>query len=260
METPDHDWIEAEPQRWKFSLGWPLMLFIGWLVFDLTADAALTAVIACAKFGWNDWLTARWLRKTDPVRARAAACAWFFRASAVWKVALAATVGMFLLILVEIAVLGRKAPGREWTFVTCEAFLGFLLAGLLTSVASFFAWRGGQRVWVNRRLHLLRRHEIWPPLGVGRRNGVPALVTTAVLTWLAPVGLFLLFAALAPVPQKQPQQGEGWIAIVTIGGIVLSAVFVLTLREVVTQRIAARTARECRPEMNEIHGPWERLF
>lgn len=249
MEAVNYDWREPDLPHRIVMVGWPFLLLFGWVVFDLTADAALTALVICAKFGWNDWLTARWLRKTDPVHARAVACAWFYRASAIWKIALAATVGMFLLIFIEIAFLGRQAPGREWAFVACEAFFGFLFATLLTTIASISAWRSGQRVWLAREMHLMRRLRIWPPLGVMRRNGVPMLVVTALLTWLTPVGIFVLFAALAPIPRQPPPQAAFWMPIVLLGAIIGSAAFVLSLCEFVTKRVAAKSPQDCWPEI-----------
>ncbi|MGH7135411.1 MAG: hypothetical protein ACREHD_06700 [Pirellulales bacterium] len=249
VEAVDHNWSEAEPTRRGFGLGWPLMLFIGWLVFDVTADAALTAVVACGKFGWNDWLTARWLRKTDPVPARAAACAWFYRASAVWKIALAATVGMFLLTIVEVVAFGRKNPGREWAFIAGEAFFGFALATLLTIAGSISAWRSGQRVWVSARVHTRRRQDVWPPYGLpygfSTRNGISTLVTTAVLTCLVPLVVLAMVVAFAIAPLR----AETLVTILSIGGIFGIVVLALIVGNSVSQRVAARWPHECWTEM-----------
>ena len=68
---------ESRSQRWSF-ISWPLILVIAFLIFEVTNDPAFAALAMCLKFGWEDFRTARWLRKTDPDRGRGKACFWLF--------------------------------------------------------------------------------------------------------------------------------------------------------------------------------------
>lgn len=236
------------------AAAWVAMVVLGWLVFELTADEAFASVVACGKFGWNDWLTARWLRKSDPDRARGSACFWFYLASAAWKVALAATAAMFLLVGLEANANAGQPPGREFTLAAIEAIVGFAVAALLSSIACVVAWRSGRRVWVDSALHASRRQSAWPPAGPMRGNRVPALLTSAIIAWLTPPGIAVLIVTLAPMnPQRRPQPGgESWLAIVLIGGMIGGAFAILTLREVLLRRVSAPSPRDCWPEAFDV--------
>src|SRR5205823_1721793 len=51
---------------------------VGWALYELTTQPALGAVAVCLKFGWEDFRTARWLRRRDPNRRRGRACFWLY--------------------------------------------------------------------------------------------------------------------------------------------------------------------------------------
>lgn len=236
------------------AVAWVAMVFLSWLVFELTADEALASVVACGKFGWNDWLTARWLRKSDPDLRRGSACSWFYLASAAWKLAVAATAGMFLLAGLEANANAGQAPGREFTLVAIEAIVGFAVAALLSSIACVVGWRSGRRAWVDSTLHASRRQNAWPPVAQGKQNRVPALLTSAILAWLTPLGIAGLIALLPPMnPQRPaPPGGESWFALAVVGGMIGSAFAVLAFREFLLQRVSAQSPRECWPEAYDI--------
>ncbi|MGI9427436.1 MAG: hypothetical protein ACR2NM_02180, partial [Bythopirellula sp.] len=69
--------IEPLPPTAFDRLLLPLLLLLAWLAFELTANATLSLVLACLKFGMNDFRTAAWLWQADPHRSRARACAAF---------------------------------------------------------------------------------------------------------------------------------------------------------------------------------------
>ena len=80
--------VEAAPatfRRWFRGIGWPAAMLAAWLIFELTASDALTAVALCSKFGWPDLATAFWLRRRDSVRRRGEVCFWYYLASR-WSV------------------------------------------------------------------------------------------------------------------------------------------------------------------------------
>ena len=253
----DQSWSDADEPRPRHSaIAWLTMLFLGWLVFELTADPALASLVACGKFGWNDWLTARWLQRSDTVRPRGLACACFYHASAAWKVAVAATAGFFLLLILEANA--GKAPGREFKVVTGEALFGFAIAALLSTIACVVAWRSGFRVWVDSALHWSRYQDSWPPVAPWRRNRVPALLTSAIIAWLTPPTLLAMILTLAPINAEPPapQGMDSWliIALVTaeVVGIVGAGFVVLSLRELILRRVSAQSPYECWPEAFDV--------
>src|SRR5690349_9796317 len=77
---------DPSPRR-RPSLVLPALLMLGIVVYELTAQPGLGAAIACTKFGWDDFLTARWLRRRDPNRRRGRASFWLFVAAGLWKTA-----------------------------------------------------------------------------------------------------------------------------------------------------------------------------
>ncbi len=247
--------VRQNSRRRREALAWATVLLIGWVVFDLTADPAITAVVTCTKFGLNDWLTARWLRKSDPVRRRGSACAWFYRASALWKVAIAATVGMFLLVYIEAAVSRIGLPGREFMGMSIQAAICFLLAACLTTIASFGCWWFGHRVWVDPALHDARRQKAWPPCPTFTTNRVGTLLTSTMITWLVPLAIAALFLAFPEVgPRRQPRAGEDfWLPIVLFGVMISGAILILYGREALIRRVAAAFPEECWPEAAH---PW----
>ena len=95
----------AEPGFWSrlFSsrLAWPLVLVVGFLLFELTADPALGILLGCLKFGWDELRFSRRLRRQDPDPVRGRVCARFYEAFALWKVSLVALGVMFLAIMIH---------------------------------------------------------------------------------------------------------------------------------------------------------------
>src|SRR6478672_8194353 len=86
---------------------WPVLLAIAFLVYELTAQPGLGAAIACTKFGWDDFLTARWLRRRDPDRRRGKASFWLFVAAGLWKTAVTGVVVLFAVAFID-AMIRRR--------------------------------------------------------------------------------------------------------------------------------------------------------
>jgi hypothetical protein len=86
---------------------WWVVAAVGFVIFELTANAALAIVLACLKFGWDETRIARRLKRNDPDRVRGRVCARFYQAYALWKVSGMAFVAMFLVIIVQVALIDR---------------------------------------------------------------------------------------------------------------------------------------------------------
>src|SRR5262245_6522225 len=102
--TGEHD---DRAGRWANVLSVPLLLVIGWVLYELTAQPALGVAAVCAKFGWDDFRTARWLLRIDPNPARGWACAWLSIANGLVKVSFTAT-------LLSAAIICLHPAARNW--------------------------------------------------------------------------------------------------------------------------------------------------
>src|SRR5258707_11666988 len=88
---------QAERQgRWPGWVTWLVQGTVGWVAYEMSAQPMLGVVAVCAKFGWNDFLTARWLSRLDPNRPRGHACFWLYFSSGLWKTAAA---GLLMLLV-----------------------------------------------------------------------------------------------------------------------------------------------------------------
>src|SRR6478672_3123529 len=121
---------------------WPVLLAIAFLVYELTAQPGLGAAIACTKFGWDDFLTARWLRRRDPDRRRGRASFWLFVAAGLWKTAVTGVVVLFVVAFLEAAwrrqhppPAGGQAPPPSAALAgaLAAALVGFTLSTLATA-------------------------------------------------------------------------------------------------------------------------------
>src|SRR5688500_12502652 len=123
---------------------WLWLLLLGFVIYELTAYPALGIGTVCLKFGWEDFRTALWLRRTDPLPARGRACFWLYLSFGLLKTAI--TGGILMLVCATLAPLIQpnavgNAPTAEFVVATVTAFGGFMLSALSTCIALYKAWR-----------------------------------------------------------------------------------------------------------------------
>ena len=109
--TPDP--FDEPPPRSRSFWRW-LPLIIGLVVFEATGNPMLGVALACLRFGERDVMTAVWLRRRDPNRARGRACGWFHLAWGFAKVGMMSFLATGLtaaLILIVDAVFKFQAIG-----------------------------------------------------------------------------------------------------------------------------------------------------
>jgi hypothetical protein len=192
---------ESLSSRWREVVLSGALFASGWVLFEFAAAPGVGVTVASLKFGWNDFLTALWLRRRDPDRDRSAVCFWFFVASGLWKI----TVVAFLLtILIGTAARQNGRPARR--FVGSSTLLtvsGLALLTIVPVIGALRARQTGVRVWVNGSLHAYRRRNQWPVWPAGRNNVrglllasliLPMLVTAILVRFRGPAMLAALLA------------------------------------------------------------------
>jgi hypothetical protein len=233
-------------------LAWPILLAAGWLLYELTAQPNLGAVLVCAKFGWEDFRTALWLGRADTNRRRAHACFWLYMAWALWKTALTA----FLAIL-TFALLGGfhgPAPGvpglaaavlPPWfAGVLWTAWMGFGLSILTSCIAFGLARVYGIKLWLNPALHQARKANVWPPpeFSFGRDNRAEYLLIS--MLFLVGVLVFSMLAALLVVAVMNGR-GTPLVLASFLISLLVGPVSFVSLLDKFTKGLTAGTPREC---------------
>jgi hypothetical protein len=173
---PTYDYLTDDARSdtgWTSYLSWPVLLGLGWLIYELTHKPALGALAVCMKFGLNDFRTARWLSRIDGHRGRAHACFWLYVASGLYKTAITGGV-LALAITLFAGVLRPRGVQVRPQFLNWdgfkEAFLGaalttlggFILSVLVSMLALAWASRHRVKLWLDGALHHARRENIWP--------------------------------------------------------------------------------------------------
>jgi hypothetical protein len=219
-------------------LAWLLVLGVGFLVFELTADPALGMLLGCFKFGWDELRLSRRMRRLDPNRVRGRVCARFYQAYALWKVSLVALGAMFVVIMIHATLVENlqpagqpkpDAPPREFITACLIWIGGFAIAGGASMIAVVSALRNKVRVWVGRD-----------------RNRLKPVLLSVVLFWGTPLllglGVPLIFLLR---PWNEMAAVLGFMILM----MVLYPVVVLVTLERLDARIGARSPSECWPEM-----------
>lgn len=244
--------------RWS-HLFWPVVLALAFIVYELTAQPGLGAAIACAKFGWDDFLTASWLYQRDPNRRRAHAELWLGIAIGLWKVAVTGIAVMFAAAFLEAAFRGPPMPGgpirppKTIAIALAVSFLGFGASTIASLRAFRLAWSERQRLWYDNRLHWDRRADRWPPApGAADRTNKAGLVllTALLVTGIALPGLGLIVTYLLLVAARanlgwalawgEPLAGMIWL-LLSLG----LPIAMLIGRDVIALRTLARSPGEC---------------
>jgi len=245
VETTRPGWLSRLPFSWVGLVG------VSCLIYELTHSPALGVILVCLKFGWDDFLTARWLIRRDPMRSRGWATGGLFFSWGLWKTAVVA----FLMSLVFAVISRRKPPmpgappfNPQGLMVFASTFstsiVCFLLAIGMMIPASFTARRQRFRFWLHRDVHKARRADAWPPspFCVRGPNGIePLLLTTAfgvVLGLLLNVLLLLLMVGRF----IDNNNIAGMFSIIMLLAL---PVFILVFKDFLKRGVEARHAWEC---------------
>jgi len=199
-DLPEQHQDESATGGWTDRITWGAMLPLGWLIYELTARPSFAIVVACAKFGWNDFLTAHWLLRTDPDQGRGRTCFWFYAASGLWKITVAAFVTTGGILILMVGLDGNAPRGLVDAGVT--AAVGILLLAVIPMIGVLHARVFKIKVWIDSSIHACRRNEEWPPQATGFNSAMgllfPALLVPVIVTALVtfPLGIWSLLACV----------------------------------------------------------------
>lgn len=242
---------DLSPPSWFDRLLWPSFLLLAWLAFELTAHATLSLMLACLKFGMNDFRTAFWLWRRDPQRARGWACSTFFVASGLWKTAIVPLLSAGTITIVWVMI--NPGAMARMPAITRQIFLALSLGMwssvvlvLVTGVAAITSLAARWRVWVHPIVHRSRREDHWPPhFHASERdlpNYVPLITLTAIFVAIV-VGPVVTLLTMNLFPALRRLRHFAEIAIV-LGYPLLGGLGFGLMRT----RLFARSPWECWPE------------
>jgi hypothetical protein len=241
-----------QPRRWRFPFGWVGLVALACILYELTQSVAVGSALVCLKFGWEDFLAARWLWLRDPLLWRRRATFWLYLAWGLWKTAVVAFLMSVAFALVTPRAAGAGLPEAllafAATFLLTLIALG--LSILMTALAVVCAWWGGFRLWLDWAVHRARRHDDWPPTPWcrGNTNRLGHLLLTS-LGVVAIVLLMVILTTFTPAGLVSPVIGFA---------LAISAPVVLVLfREMIYRHVWAERPEECWSETPAETEDWQ---
>jgi hypothetical protein len=176
---PETDETPAKP--WHGAIAWTGLLAAGLILYEFTNQPAVGMAALCFKFGWQDFRTARWLRRFDRNSARGSACWWLYVAWGLWKIGIVAFLVNALIIggipfLIMLPVIrNRPGPPPQLTQSMLGAGLmlltGMGLSALATVWSMVRASRNDLKLWLHGSVRSARKHAYWPPYEDERMQG-----------------------------------------------------------------------------------------
>ncbi len=243
---------DAEAPRWRPPFGLLGLIVLAWVVYEATHSPALASVLVSLKFGWEEFLTARWLRLRDPDPRRGRSLFWLYASWGVWKCATVAGLMAGAFTAIAFSTPNRWALDQSFlaalsTLLT--AVFGFAVSKALEAAAAMLARRGQCRLWLDSGVNGARHRDCWPPTPYCfGRNRLDLLIYTASYLALAVVFPFLGLIGMCILGM--------WLTNleVFILCVILSVVFLIgahVYQKAVSAQVWAISPEECWPE------PWD---
>jgi hypothetical protein len=190
---------DQQPVRSKRLIVWSVLLFVAFLIYEVTARPAFGIVILCSKFGWDTFLTGYWLWRVDSNVSRGRSFFWFNLAWGFIKVFYAASGLCLLLTLAFAAVPAPQAP-QAFPIEIIVAFgmlaVGSCSAFLATLLGIWSATRTGLRIWLAYPPFFTQR------IHKGKNLAEIFLVVVIMFLWIPCTSVFCLVGILVdPQPQ-----------------------------------------------------------
>jgi hypothetical protein len=168
MSEPEFEVVDEVPAPFPppgWWRAWAVMLALGWLVFEITAQPRYGIAVTCAKFGWNDFQNGFWWWRADRRHARGLAGGLLCWSRGVYKWAAGAITICVLLMLCLDAMTpnGAQANSNSWAISLVIGVLLLTVAAILSGASCTVALLGGVRLWLDGGLTGSRRRGVFPP-------------------------------------------------------------------------------------------------
>jgi hypothetical protein len=210
---PAEEPAETPARRWPVVFSWLGVLVACLALCEMTNYPAVATALLCVKAGFDDFRTANWLRRRDPVPERGRATWWLYVARGFGVSGIVAVAVSLIVVVVGLfelfwrgGVLGPWWDRILWT--TAGALVPGAACALLSSlafrVALFQARRNHLSLWLHGAILRARERDTWPPSKepCGRRNLLTDYVVVSGGFGTAPLVLalaYFLFDVVAPV-------------------------------------------------------------
>lgn len=242
---------DREPLREFLSRhGWLVrgaILVLGLVVFELTANAAISTAVSCLEFGRTDFQTAWWLLRTDPDQMRGSVCSRCYLAWAFWWVAVVALIVISMILILGILInelgMGPVAPPAHLAGAFGLLAFSLALASGLSFVVVLAAFLNRTRIWLGPEPRWAKEQGVWPPSAVHRDR--LATNQAKVIAYLA--CFFVMFPTLLVttfVCFLTPFRDVPWAYLAIVALILGTSIVVISL---VKRRILARSPGDCWP-------------
>lgn len=234
-----------------------------WIVLGAAAivaveliDAAAGVVVLSLKFGWNDWASAFWLLRSDPVKRRGRSCFWFQLALGFWKVCawtfVLLLIGSIVMVWIEMAPGQNAQPLPKHLIVAAMTWtISLVVATMVTLAAIASAWINRVRVWADSSIGRSRQRETWPPM-VSGRNSVHQMIIGGLVVPTTIVGLGGLVTVINLLAGPN-NAANGWepivIGVACVMAIALPAFVALAGTKRLRRRVEAAAPGQCWPEL-----------
>jgi hypothetical protein len=211
---------------WKSPVIWSALILGAFLVYEITAKPVLGLVLLCSKFGWDDFLTAYWLRLVDPNHPRGKVFFWFHSAMGMFKIAGAGALLSFLLCFVFVLF---KAHNRAIQFPPeiltglGVYFFGLIICPMPLLIGFCQAFSRRVRVWL-------------PSTTNGKENlAGPLLQITVFVIWFGCFEVIGMFAVAAERRGIKVPSAEIWIVAMIVIGMTLFRLFPFLKKRLIAQ-------------------------
>jgi hypothetical protein len=228
---------EQRPARSKGLIAWSVLLFVAFLIYEITARPAFGIVILCSKFGWDTFLTGYWLWRIDPNRSRGMTFFWFHAALALIRILY---VGFLLFILLsfvsaQAAAFQQAGFAREAIMALGVAAVGIILFVVAVLLGFWSAFRAPFKIWLAYPSFYGSKYQ--------KANFAEMLMVVMVL--IVEAGLNLLY--LVPVMLFKPAPGIAGV-IILFGWLIFNLVIAIPLIKffrLLKKRFVAQQPSDC---------------
>ncbi len=162
---------QQSAKRWSDFVAWVFPV-VGVIALELGTPLWVGLFIVCIKFGWNDFLTAQWLR-SDPIPERGKSLSWVLAAHGCFLMALGGTlISLLGAVVANFTQQGVQDPQARQMLMMGTVILpiGWVLGFLLMTIGCSALSQHRIHAWLDPSLHTSRRANIWDRVCSQKQN------------------------------------------------------------------------------------------